>query len=541
MSTRPEAIITTPPSAVSATPPRVAALLASLRAAHAAVAPHAAHAADAASLQATLRTAAATARSWPSHAPEILAALTPLLTHADAPTAGLAASACLEFLDVAAALPLPIIDELLPSLAALLEHSVGTWSWQLSMYRFARFPTLRRRVIEAALRCALAPTREGSQAATAALQLEDVVVGLQRANAFDEPRVIEAFSAFVIGDASEDVRRATLASLLAIAPHVVAPALERNPVLFPSVETLHHFQDETRDHLVGLTVHALRAEGLGTAAPLALTEATIADRSSLGLRMAAALAAPAAARAHPEARERLTALVRMLLDDDRAHRARVEGQQESFAPSTIAVPPLLALAQGLPEERRRAIALDALGALARGPRTSFALVAMARLCDPRKAAQLLAGVACDATSAPLVRFAAVDAVCVLAHAALAGPALSGPALASLARAACAALAACLGATDASTALVEVALQKLPALAGSNRQDELAPLVDAWAKAALARADVTASLRFASLEAMREEVARARWLEGALDVARGTLRAAGAHDAELARLCAAVVL
>jgi hypothetical protein len=397
---------TTAPPEAPEVPPAVVDVLTALRA-YVDEPPHGR--AREAPWESALRDVARTVKAHPAYAVELTSAVTPLLTHADARATTLASSACLELLDVVPALPEAVVDALLPTLAALLEWSVGNWSFRLSLYRFARFPGLRTRAIDAALQTALA-SRSNADASIAVLRLEDLVIGLQRANALDEPRVTAALVAFIGGQDNEGVRRAAVAYLLAEAPHVVARALATHPALFPSVEVLHHLDT------CGVTTHQARVDGLAAAAPLALLEATLLDRSDRGRRMAAALAAPAAARAHPPARVRLTSLVGALFDDDREHRGTVEDHMKTFGASTVALLPFLALASLLPYHERGAIALAALTSAARGPRTFFALAALALLCDARAAAQLLDDIVADPARTPAARLAAANALRAMASA-----------------------------------------------------------------------------------------------------------------------------
>lgn len=508
----------------AAAPPRIAALLASLRSCgppdHEA-----------------LHDVADAAKQWPAHACALLHALTRLLKHEDQATAERATSACLEFLDVAVALPSAVIDELLPALATLFEHAVLGWSWQASMYRFARFAALRPLVIDAALAFARTP-RAMNDPATATMQLQDVVIGLQRANAFDEPPVTEAFAAFIVGQTNDSVRRAVFTFLLTSAPPVAAAALATDPALFPSVEALHRLPSPLTDDECEPTLNRYsdtqRVDALALAAPLALLEALLADRARLGQRMAAALAAPAAARAHPQARERLTSLVVALLHDDREHTAPIERQPHSFATATIAVASFTALAGALPEARCHALALAALAAIARGPRTAFALKAIARLCVPAQAALCLRDVVADVARAPLVRLAALDTLCALA-ADMAPVRAANDDLVRGARSAGLELSRALEATDAPLRLVLAVLEGLPALLARPAQEHLEPLVHAWATSALARTDVPASLRSASLQGVGKLHAGALWLAGPLAVAHTTALSAMARDPSSASL------
>lgn len=360
-------------------------------------------------------------KSEPRHAPLVLRKCMPLVMHATTHVQRAAADGVLKLLDVAASLPDDVVDEAMPVLAQLLDFSIGKWSFAQSTYRFARFPRLRQRILDAALEMAVAE-RNHTNPAVAVMALHDVMQGLQKCNAFDAPQVAEAFARYALRQSNAEVQRAVIAYLIEEAPHVVTRVLDARPELFPFVEDLHVYRSEQRGHLVDARPHEKRVAGLGQL-PVAHIERLLRDdeaRAPAAQRMAAALAVPHIA--DQAARARLLPALRRMLDEDgeaSRHVGVVEGERgspEHFWTHTVALPPLTLALQSLDrhDPSLSALALDALR-VATPHNVASTLLPLARVCDRAAAAAWLTSVVAntDRAFSAAVRWIAFDVLCAV--------------------------------------------------------------------------------------------------------------------------------
>lgn len=327
----------------------------------------------------------------PREAPVILRKSLPLVMHAMTHVQRGAADGLLKLLDLAAALPDDVVDEAMPVLAQLLDFSIGKWSFSQSTYRFARFAPLRQRILDAALEMAVAE-RNHTNPGVAVMALSDVIGGLQKCNAFDEPQVAEAFARYALGQSNSDVQRAVVAYLLEPAPHVVARVLETNPDLFPSIEDISVYRSEQYHHLVDPGPHEARVAGLAQV-PVANLELFLLDEGAhVGRRMAAALAVPHLDDKAMHAR--FLPVLRRMLDEDSRHIGIIEGQTNQPEHFWTRVVALASLTKVLASIDDPALALDTLRAAA--PRQDFAaLLPLARLCQRDDAIASLTTVAAN--------------------------------------------------------------------------------------------------------------------------------------------------
>jgi hypothetical protein len=331
--------------------------------------------------------AAVIMKHQPRDAPIILRKALPLVMHAQTHVQRGAAEGVLKLLDLAAALPDDVIDDAMPVLAQLLDFSIGKWSFSQSTYRFARFPRLRQRILDAALEMAVAE-RNHTDPSVAVMALHDVIGGLQKCNAFDAPQVTEAFARYALGQTNAAVQRAVVAYLLGPAPHVVARVLDVNPELFPSIEDITIYRSEQYHHLVDPGPHEARVAGLAQLPVANLELFLLDDNAHPGRRMAAALAVPHLV--DQAARARFLPVLRRMLDDTTSkHVGVVEGQAlqpETFTLRHVVLP---ALTQALRDSRDPALALEALCVAVTFNVAPTKLVDLARCCDRTPAAAWL--------------------------------------------------------------------------------------------------------------------------------------------------------
>lgn len=481
-------------------------------------------------------------KEHPRDAPIILRKCMPLVMHAMTHVQRGAAEGVLKLLDLAAALPDDVVDEAMPVLAQLLDFSIGKWSFSQSTYRFARFAPLRQRILDAALEMAVAERNHTNQS-VAVMALHDVIGGLQKCNAFDEPQVADAFARYALGQSNALVQRAVVAYLLESAPHVVARVLDSHPELFPSVEDLHVYTSERHYALVDpAPVHA-RCVGLAQVPVANLELFLLDDHAPLGKRMAAAMAVPHIP--DKAVRARLVPQLRRMLDEDTKHAGIVEGQNgqtETFYTRFVAVAPLTQTLQSVPDP---ALALDALRVVMPRNNGPAALVALARTCErgaaaawltmivanepdaaPTFAAALEAsrawGVPYDAES---VRWVAFEVLCGITDddddddVAVAVQALVRDIAAS---------------TPDARRLVNGLHSRFPAILEPYGPARFAPLLEVW-PATLAHTDVWFNLRLAGYRALKESKhsKHKKGLRDSLDAAKRVLVETAKIDKPLA--------
>jgi hypothetical protein len=442
--------------------------------------------------------AASIMKQQPRDAPVILRKCLPLVMHAATHVQRGAAEGVLKLLDLAAALPDDVVDEAMPVLAQLLDFSIGKWSFSQSTYRFARFPRLRQRILDAALEIAVAE-RNHTNPAVAVMALHDVIGGLQKCNAFDEPQVADAFARYALGQSNADVQRAVVAYLLEPAPHVVARVLDARPELFPPVEDLHVYGSEERGHMVDLRPHDARVAGLGQIPVANIELFLLDDAADPARRMAAAMAVPHIP--DKAARARLLAQLRCMLDKDTKHVGICEGQHaqpEHFWTRTIALPPLTKL---LADVDNPTVALDALR-VATPRNVAATLLPLARCCERAAASAWLAAVAANAPEAhhaAAVRWNAFDVLCNVEAGRDNDDDDDDDDVIFAARALARDIAS---STPDERQLVHGLHVRLPEVVEAHGPTRLAPLLQAW-PATMAMLDVAHNLRLFSYRALQK--------------------------------------